>query len=76
MQTSAKKSVALSLPLVRFRFKIQYCQKFNHLHALQNIKISLHSFSDNFFLVDEGRLATSFQLLYAVQMPLQKTRLF
>jgi hypothetical protein len=68
MQTSAKKSV--SLPLTRFRFKIQYCQKFYRLHTLQYIKFSLHSLSNFFF--DEGRRVSSFQLEYAVQMPASK----
>ncbi len=67
------KNLSLSPPpLVRFRFKIQYGQKFNRLHCLQNIKFSLHSLSNNFFLVDEGRRVSSFQLVNAVQMPASK----
>ncbi len=66
MQTSAKKSVSLSLPLVRFRFKIQYCQKFNRLHCLQYIKFPSVFFLD---LRRKGSFFFTACVCCAVQIP-------
>ena len=70
MQTSAK-NLSLSPSLVRFRFKIQYCQKFNRIHTLQYIKFSRHSLS-NYFLMKEGEFLLSSLCMLYVQMPASK----